>query len=68
MISELRKEHTLCRHGGNPTGQLYKKQTLNKEKSFQDSDHGRASDSRLVGRRKDNQITVRSSYKCCSMA
>ena len=39
-----------------------KSQTLNKKKSFQDSDHGRASKSWLVLKREDNQISVRSSH------
>ena len=41
-----REKNTLCRHGENPTDQqsLNKSQTLNKEKFFQDSDQGRASD------------------------
>ena len=39
IISELRKEHTLCHHGGNPTGQQYEKtnfeQTLPRFRSWE---------------------------------
>ena len=44
-----RKGNTLCRHGENPTDQQYEKPILNKGKSFQDCDHGRASERFLTG-------------------
>ena len=45
-----REENTFCRHGEiQLTSSKKKGQTLNKEKSFQDSDPGRASERFLTG-------------------